>query len=814
MASRSGGLRRALQTRLLDDMIRKVGSESNKWKVLVVDRESLRILSAALQVNELVNEGITIVEMLDMRREPLPRIPALYFVTPSAESVQQLASESATQYKEFHLFFTSRLPDFQMDVLRGNISLLRRVRALVELDLAFLALESRLFSLGRPASSLPQIHAEGIDAREEMAILSERLTEACKIVAPTVDWTVRCDATSSASKTVSSLVKEQLETVRIERRSNGVEEKESGVNAEEDGQDEENKPTKATLLVVDRVSDLVSPLVHEYSYQAMAHDLLNLNYRKPGGAHLEMPDEKDDEKKICLQLDDEEKDPVWTTIRSMFIEEALAKAQETFKKFLETDAAFKIRGKGAGDVDIKDMSAAVRALPDSQVRADKHAMHIRAARECLDVCSRDGLTDLALVEQDLIIGRHSDGTKIRPEVMMESITGILGDNRVPAAHRLRLVMIALIIAERLARLGGENSALANSASFRSKILHSEIKRVVDADQSAASSLVGLQKVLEIAKSGLQSYEAKRKPNSDLDDKETMAGKLKQKYAHRQNAKQQQKDNAIRRRRHGLLGEDELEYDVARYHPPLRSLMMDLVDDELDKDAFPTIGAVSVDSIIASLGESSVDERCMSERPHRQGGNVGLRYGAATIRSHSASVAGLVKSKGRGESSHSAASEDDRFRIAESGHLFVVFVVGGVCYSEVRAMYEVCAKREANVVIGGSAVLTPNVFVETLGAVADPVLRIRVMLPPLPIELAMSRAARARALEAGRANAPKAQAQGSQTTAGDGEDSSPTSVSVDGTENSALDGSQQKAEVEVVVGYKKSRGMRLFGRKKK
>lgn len=699
-----------------------------------------------------------------------------------------------------------------MDVLRGNVALLRRVRALVDLDVAFLALESRLFSLGRPGSSLPQMHAEGGNAREEMSIVSERLMETCQVVAPTLDWTIRCDAASTASKTIASLVKEQLETARIERRTKLMEKGGDDANAKEDEQEDDDRPTKATLLVVDRAADLVSPLVHEFSYQAMVHDLLTLNYRKPGGAHLEVPDERNEEKTKSIQLDDEEKDPVWTDIRSMFIEEAHMKAQDSFKKFLETDAAFKIRGKGAGDVDIKDMSAAVRSLPDSQMRADKHAMHIKAARECLDICSKEKLTDLALVEQDLLVGRHSDGTKIRPEAMMESITEILGDNSVPTVHRARLVMIALVIAEGLPGLRGENSALANSATFRSKILRSEIVRVAETESLAVSSLMGLQKVLEIARTGFQNYESQRNPHSDLDDKDTVAAKLKQKYAHRRAVKQQQKDSAVRRKRHGLLGEDELEYDVARYHPPLRSVMMDLIDDELDKDAFPPTGFVSVDSIIASLGESSVSEQSMSEGRTQRHDKAGLRYGATTIRAQSASVAGMVKSLGRGDSHHSAASEDDRFRLAESGHLYVVFVVGGVCYSEVRAMYEVCAKREANILIGGSAVLTPNTFMEALGAVADPVLRIRVMLPPLPIELAMSRAARAKTLEVGRAK--ESSGQGSARGKGYGEDSSPTSVSLDGAVGSQGDENQQEAEVEVVVGYKKSRGKRLFGRKKK
>lgn len=798
-----GCLRRALQTRLLEDMIRKVGSATNKWKVLVVDRESLRILAAALYVNELVNEGITVVEMLDMRREPLPRIPALYFLTPSAESVEQLSSESPSQYKEFHVFFTSRLPDFQMSVLRENAALLKRVKALVELDVAFLALESRVFSLGRPASSIPQIYSgdNEDEAKKELAVLSERLTEVCQIVAPALDWTVRSDATSTSARTVAALVKGQLDAARVQRKTNVAED--GGI--EDRGEEEDNddcRVKKATLLVVDRAADLVSPLVHEFSYQAMAHDLLALNYRKPGGVHVDISDEKDPEKKKSVQFDDEEKDPIWGQIRSLFVEEALQRAQAAFKEFLEKDAAFKIRGKGTGEIDIKDMSAAVRSLPNSQLYADKFAMHIKASRDCLDACRGDRLQDLALVEQNLITGRQPDGTKVRPEVMVEAITDMLEDDSIPISHRARLVMMALVIASGMPGMGGENSTLAYSASFRGRVIRTTFDSSVEGDPVSLSAVEGLKRVLDVAKAGLKNAQSQKNQLVEMEDTETVTGKLRQKYAHKQAKKQYLKESAVRRKRHGLEEEHALQYDVARFRPPLRSVMMDLVDDELDKEEFPASGTVSVDTIISSLGGTSVTSHSTSEVPIHKREKATLRFGVDHIRSHSASVAGMVKSLAKSDSTQSGASDDDvRIRLAERDHLYIVFVLGGICYSEVRAMYEVCTKREANVLLGGSHILTPNTMVEALGSVADPVLRIRVMLPPLPIELAMSRAARAKALEAGRA---KQASTASPERKRDG---------VEGSDDPLAE-KRDVSDVEVVVGYKKSCARRLFGLRKK
>ncbi|KAI0559051.1 Sec1-like protein [Gracilaria domingensis] len=809
MSEQEGRLRSALRSRLLDGMIRKVGNAVDRWKVLVVDRAALRILAAALEVNKLVDEGITIVEMLDMRRQPLPRIPAIYFITPTAESVQHLAQEQSTQYKSFHLFFTARIPDFLMDVIRKNAALLRRVKTFIELDVQFLAVESRVFSLDRPAASLPQLYAEkGKEANEEMTIVSERLTETCKVLAPRVDWCVRYDATSYTSRTVASLVKEQLETARLELKVKDHEEskarQEAGSDAQKSSGDEdehEHNITRATLLVVDRATDMASPLIHEFSYQAIAHDLLKLNYQKPGGAHIEIPDTNDASKTKTMQLEDEENDPVWNQIRSKFVEEALVEAQTEFKKFLETDVAFKIRGKESSEVDIKDMGAAVRALPESQMRADKHAMHINALKSCLSTCHDLKLNKLALVEQDLIIGRHSDGTKIPPDQMVEDILTTLGDESIPLEHRCRLLMLGFIVFEGLLGLGGENSALAYSNTFRLKLQRSGFETVAKVTRDMAMAVKGLQAVLLTAKTGLEAFQSKHKARRDGD--ETVASKLRQRYAQRQAHKHLKKVNAARRRRHDLEQEGSLHYDVARYHPPLRSVMMDIVDDELDKDAFPTAGAVSVDSIIASVREASIRSDAVDYKDHS------LRSGSANIRAHS--VAGMIKSVVRVDSGRSSFSDEDdgRFRLAEKGHLYIVFVVGGVCHSEVRSMYEVCTKREANIIIGGSQIVAPRTFVRYLGAVADPVERIRVMLPPLPLELAQSRAARARTLAAGAEQKERQEQIDSATGVGRrGDDLTPSEQRM-----KTFAEERSEAEVEVVTGYKKSK-LRIFGRRKR
>ena len=53
------------------------------WKILIVDGVSVRIMSSACRMFEITDEGVTIVENLDLPRQPMPTMEAVYFVEPT-----------------------------------------------------------------------------------------------------------------------------------------------------------------------------------------------------------------------------------------------------------------------------------------------------------------------------------------------------------------------------------------------------------------------------------------------------------------------------------------------------------------------------------------------------------------------------------------------------------------------------------------------------------------------------------------------------------------------------------------------------------
>merc|ERR1711913_111334 len=143
-------LKTIVGNRLLSHVLRH-NQKSGKvdWRVLVVDKVSIKILSTCIKMHQLNKEGITLVETLEKKRGPIPTMEAIYFLTPSEESVKLLMedfSKSVTQYKAAHVYFTEAIPDHLFKTLSKSAAG-KAIKSLVEVNISFTPYESKVFSL-------------------------------------------------------------------------------------------------------------------------------------------------------------------------------------------------------------------------------------------------------------------------------------------------------------------------------------------------------------------------------------------------------------------------------------------------------------------------------------------------------------------------------------------------------------------------------------------------------------------------------------------------------------------------------------------
>ena len=152
-------LRQICQRQIMDELFEAIngrpedlglGEGQPAYKVLVLDDLATRIISSCCKMSDITYAGVSHVESLAKRRQPLPMLEAIYFVAPTQASVDAICRDfpgKKSQYKMAHIVFTSHLSDALLQQISQNRSLCGQIAALKELNMEFLAVEDQVFSL-------------------------------------------------------------------------------------------------------------------------------------------------------------------------------------------------------------------------------------------------------------------------------------------------------------------------------------------------------------------------------------------------------------------------------------------------------------------------------------------------------------------------------------------------------------------------------------------------------------------------------------------------------------------------------------------
>lgn len=197
-----------------------------------------------------------------------------------------------------------------------------------------------------------------------------------------------------------------------------------------------NRP-RGALYIVDRSMDIHSPLLHEFTYQAMAHDLLPIKEGDKVTYKTVLNEGQPDEEEKEMEIG--EKDKIWVENRHRHMKDTIEKIMSDFQKFIDENPHFTKESDATNLNTIKDMLA---GLPQFQEMKGAYSLHLSMAQECMNIFQRCKLPDIASVEQSLATGLDEDYRK--PKNMADQLVRILDEDSVNPPDRLRLIALYLL----------------------------------------------------------------------------------------------------------------------------------------------------------------------------------------------------------------------------------------------------------------------------------------------------------------------------------------------------------------------------------
>lgn len=351
------------------------------WKVLVFDKLGQDVISSVLRVNDLRESGVTVHMQLKTDRQPIADVPAIYLIEPTQENIRRVSDDLVKGlYDSAYLNFSYSIPRALLEELAASTAasgVAGNIKQVYDQSLNFIVSEPNLFSLGQ-SDVFYMLNAPGVTEQAIEAAIERMVTGLFSVVV-TLDSIpiIRCPPGNAAEMVARRLDQRLRDHVLNSRHTYSAATAPAAAS-------QATQYQRPVLAILDRTIDLVSMVSHSWTYQALVHDLCELNLNR-----VTLKAEGDKKKKKSYDLDTN--DFFWASNANTVFPSVAENIQVELDRFTREKAEI-TRKTGITDIDDLDpakaaptlhLHAALKALPEMQARKSTLDMHMTIATAVL-----------------------------------------------------------------------------------------------------------------------------------------------------------------------------------------------------------------------------------------------------------------------------------------------------------------------------------------------------------------------------------------------------------------------------------------------
>ncbi|KAK0715786.1 Sec1-like protein [Lasiosphaeris hirsuta] len=396
------------------------------WKVLVLDATTKQIIDNTVKEDDILNQNIANIELIEDRREPNPTMDAIYFLSPQQHILECLLTDfERRRYRKAFIVWAGVL---NPELGRRLQPVRQQIAAVETLLVDFFPRESHLITFRDPWS-FPVLYHPGCNdlIAAHMKQLAQKIAATCITLGeyPKVRYYKPSQPIHEASVLCGHLAR------FVQKELDGYKEWDPEFPRQT------GRP-QGVLLITDRSMDLMAPLIHEFTYQAMAHDLLPLNELPKVTFHMTINEGTATAEEKDMEIT--EADKVWVENRHRHMKDTIDKLMGDFQRFLQQNPNFTDQNQDTTSLNaIRDMMA---GLPQFQQMKEAYSLHLTMAQEAMNVFQRHKLPDIASTEQTLATGVDEDFRK--PKNVLDQVVRLLDDEAITKSDRLRLIALYVL----------------------------------------------------------------------------------------------------------------------------------------------------------------------------------------------------------------------------------------------------------------------------------------------------------------------------------------------------------------------------------